>query len=753
MRLGLRKAAVFDINCRTGPAAVVSGFPSKQEIRMSTASFWLKPRSKTLVTLLSLVTVGLLDGVDYSTTADIRFSVFHLFVALGAGWFGGRVPGLVAAFAGALSRLVIEALTLKGGNQWVTVVNFVGQLLVFAVVALLAASMRELLARLEDRVAQRTVELQKEVTDRRRAERDLRSNEELLRQLAENIREVFWLTDIEKTRMIYISPGYEAIWGRTGKSLYESPRSWLDSIHPEDKARVMAAAMNQASGQYDEQYRITRPDRAVRWIRDRAFPVYDSKGAVYRIAGIAEDITAQKEAEHALRKSELQLRRVWDRSLDGMRLMSEQGTFVEVNEAYTRLVGLPRERLIGNSLTTIFAPDRKEYALNRFRDRVRNRTVPAHSEETLDLWNGNTLLLEITNSFLEMEGQPTLLLSIFRDVTQRKQAEAALRESEERFRRFMDNDAIIAFVKDEAGRLIYVNATLQKRFAFPLVGKTSFDCYPSDVAARLHEKDSAVMTSGQPAEFTDSIPFPDGTVRDWINYKFPFQDASGAKFVGCVSVEITEQRKLEKQLLEISDREQARIGHDVHDGLCQFLVGIAFDCNRLQRHLAAASRPEAAQAEKISQLLDSAITEARQLARGLFPVQLEADGLISALQELSVGVSNRFKIGCEVTCPEEISIRNNVVATHLYRIAQEAVNNARRHGRAGHISINLAKVNSSLELLVRDDGSGLDATSRANGLGFHIMDYRARSIGGSLTIESQPGAGTRVRCQVPLARI
>src|SRR4030095_4064656 len=106
------------------------------------------------------------------------------------------------------------------------------------------------------------------------------------------------------------------------------------------------------------------------------------------------------------------------------------------------------------------------------------------------------------------------------------------------------------------------------------------------------------------------------------------------------------------------------------------------------RQLAAASRPETAQAEKISGLLDSAITEARQLARGLFPVQLEADGLVSALKELSAGVSNRFRIDCEVQCQEEISIRDNVVATHLYRIAQEAVNNARRHGRAAHISIN-----------------------------------------------------------------
>jgi PAS domain S-box-containing protein len=720
---------------------------------MTTASFWLKPRSGVRVTFFSLVAIGSLDAIDYATTADIRFSVFHLFVALAAGWFGGRAPGLVVAVAAAVSRLGLETLTLKGGGTpWVAAVNFLGQLLILGVVAILASSMRELLTRMEIRVAQRTAELQKEVAERTRAESDLRTNEELLRQLAENIREVLWLTDPEKNRMIYISPGYEVIWGRSCKSLYESPRSWLDSIHADDRARVTTAALNQALGSYDEQYRINRPDGSVRWIRDRAFPVYDSKGAVHRVAGLAEDITADKEAEQALRKSELQLRRVWERSLDGMRLMDEMGTFVEVNDAYSQMVGLSREQLIGNSITTIFAAERKHYGLQRFRQRVRDRTVPAHCEEALELWNGKTLLLEITNSFLEVEGEPAFLLSIFRDVTQRKHAEVALRESEERFRRFMDNQAIIAFLKDERGQYIYVNATLQKRFAFPLVGKTSFDCYPAEVASRLHEKDQSVMISGQPEEFTDSIPFPDGTVRDWINYKFPFQDANGAKFVGCVSMEITEKRKLEKQLLEISDREQARIGHDVHDGLCQLLVGIAFDCNRMQRQLAAASRPEAAQAEKISMLLDSAITDARQLARGLFPVPLEADGLVSALKELSAGVSNRSRIRCEVDCQDQISIRDNVVATHLYRIAQEAVNNARRHGRAGNIWIILEKVDSSLQLAVRDDGAGLDPARKSAGLGLHIMDYRARSMGGWLTIESEPGRGTRVRCRVPVSK-
>lgn len=138
----------------------------------------------------------------------------------------------------------------------------------------------------------------RDITARKQAEAALRDSEELFRQLAENIREVFWLSNPEKTRIIYVSPGYEDIWGRTCASLYASPRSWLDAIHPEDRNRVLTAATTkQVSGQYAEEYRIVRPDGSIRWILDRAFPIRDASGQVYRIAGIAEDITERKRAE------------------------------------------------------------------------------------------------------------------------------------------------------------------------------------------------------------------------------------------------------------------------------------------------------------------------------------------------------------------------------------------------------------------------------------------------------------------------
>jgi PAS domain S-box-containing protein len=591
--------------------------------------------------------------------------------------------------------------------------------------------------------------LEKEIAERKRAQVELGASEERFRQLTDNIKEVFWITNVEKSQMLYISPGYEAIWGRTCQSLYDNPRSWLEAIDPTDRDRIVTAAMKQHIG-YDEQYRIIRPDGSRRWIRDRGFPVYDANGMVYRIAGVADDITAHKEAQDALAKSELQLRLVWENSLDGMRLMDEQGNFIAVNEAYCGMVGRARERLLGHSLEVIFPEERRRHALERHRERFRSRNIPPHSEEELKLWNGQTIHLEISSSFLESPGTAPRLLSIFRNISERKQAEAALIETEERFRLFMDNHAMIAFIKDETGRFQYVNSTLQSKFSSSLIGKSGFDLYPAEIARRLHENDQTVLASGRTQEFTDSIPFPDGTVTDWVNYKFPLKDANGRRFVGCVSVDVTQQRKLEKQLLEISDREQARIGHDLHDELCQFLVGILFHCHDLSADLAAARRPEAARAEKIAELINSAITQARQLARGLFPVLLEREGLIPALQEFAAGINARFKIECVVRCDQPINIQQKAVANHLYRIAQEAVHNAARHAHARHVAIRLSASNSTIEMTVADDGSGLADLEHHSGMGFHIMKYRAHTIGGTLEVRSQPGTGTIVSCRVPV---
>jgi PAS domain S-box-containing protein len=160
--------------------------------------------------------------------------------------------------------------------------------------------------------------------ERERVLAELQESEERFRQLAENIDEVFWMTPPDKNKILYVSPAYERIWGRSCAELYNFPSTWLDAIHPEDQSRVSAALAKQAQGDYDEEYRITRSDGAERWIRDRAFPIRDPHGLIYRIAGLAEDITEHKHYERELKSfNETLEQRVAQRTAEAKRLVTK----------------------------------------------------------------------------------------------------------------------------------------------------------------------------------------------------------------------------------------------------------------------------------------------------------------------------------------------------------------------------------------------------------------------------------------------
>ena len=153
--------------------------------------------------------------------------------------------------------------------------------------------------------------LERQIAARTQAELALRDSEERFRQLAEHIREVFWVHGIEQERPLYISPAYEDIWGRPIDGLHDRPQDWIEAVHPDDRARVQAAHVaKQHSGHFDEEYRIVRPDGTVRWIWDRGFPILDESGHIYRIAGLAEDITHRKLAEDQLRRQQVELARM-----------------------------------------------------------------------------------------------------------------------------------------------------------------------------------------------------------------------------------------------------------------------------------------------------------------------------------------------------------------------------------------------------------------------------------------------------------
>lgn len=206
-------------------------------------------------------------------------------------------------------------------------------------------------------------------------------------------------------------------------------------------------------------------------------------------------------------------------------------------------------------------------------------------------------------------------------------------------------------------------------------------------------------------------------------------------------------RRLESQIMEIGEQERQRICHELHDGLGQVLTGTAFMCKALAGKLAAASRPEADQASLIADMINQSIAETRLLARGLHPVEDTEDGLPSALNALSEMVTNKLSVACQLHASSHFQSIGHEAANHLYRIAQEAVNNAIKHGQAKHITIELGKTDDRGYLSIQDDGQGFDPCSTSwedAGMGLQIMQHRARMLDGELEIVSAPGQGCRV---------
>jgi signal transduction histidine kinase len=217
-----------------------------------------------------------------------------------------------------------------------------------------------------------------------------------------------------------------------------------------------------------------------------------------------------------------------------------------------------------------------------------------------------------------------------------------------------------------------------------------------------------------------------------------------------LSEEVRKRVHLEKEVLEASEREQRRIGHDLHDSLCQHLTATALAGKVLAKKLAGISPPEAEAANHLTGMVEKGIELTRTLARSLHPIEMKEEGLADGLRELAANAGKNFSVACKLECSQNVSLATVDANMHLYRIAQEAISNAIRHGRAKNIVIHLETVENEITLTITDDGVGLppDAWTKG-GMGLHIMNYRAGMIGASLQVKRLPTRGTRVTCLLP----
>lgn len=331
-------------------------------------------------------------------------------------------------------------------------------------------------------------------------------------------------------------------------------------------------------------------------------------------------------------------------------------------------------------------------------------------------------------------------------------AEQKLRDSEERIRGILHTAVEGIITIDEHGIMESANPAAEKMFGYTeaeLIGKNVSILMPSPYREEHDGYLANYLRTGRAKII--------GIGREVVGQQkngsvFPMYlsvgevQLRGKRLFTGITRDITQQKRLEQEILEIAGREQRRIGQDLHDDLCQRLTAIELMSERCERKLEKKSLPEAAEVEKIAEQLRETIAQTRMLARGLSPVELEANGLMSALAELATNTEKRFHIACEFRCECEVLIEDNVAATHLYRIAQEAINNALRHGKAKRVVIALDCEGGTVQLIITDDGIGFPKKPNPGGMGLQIMRYRAGVIGGTLEVRRADARGTRVTC-------
>jgi PAS domain S-box-containing protein len=537
-------------------------------------------------------------------------------------------------------------------------------------------ALRQAHAQLEQRVLERTAELQA-------SQLSLALSEERFRQMAENVEDAFWLADADLSRILYISPSFEKVWGRTCAELYQNPRAWLDAVHPEDRERVQAAFFHKSPGEAPlrAEYRIVRPDGTVRWIADRASWVRDAAGRVYRMAGVARDTTKRKEAEQSLARVNRALRAITACNNALLRATSETELFGEICRIIVKVggyglvwVGLAEHDSKKTVRPVAYEGDGKDYLDKRritWSDSPRGRGPAATAIRTQ---------------------KPVLLHDL-------------------------PNHPGFAPWRRFAEKLGFHSA-----IGLPLLGEGQ--CYGA-----------LTILASEPEAF------------DPAEVNLLTQLAHDLAFGITALRTRVERQRLEKQVLEISEREQRRIGQDLHDGLGQRIVAARFMCSALAQKLAKDKQPAAEHMAQLESELIQAIEETRQIARGLQPVRLDAESLMHALHELADSVTKMFGIPCQFICRRAVLVPDHAAAIHLYRIAQEATNNAARHGGPKQIRISLSPVNGGIRLRVEDDGCGLPAAGKpGSGLGLGIMRHRASVIGATFAVGPGRSGGTTVTC-------
>lgn len=593
----------------------------------------------------------------------------------------------------------------------------------------------------------------RDITERKRAEEALRESEENFRALAENAHDAILIGEGEEGRHVYVNRMAAEI---TGYSIPELMRMGIkDLVHPDDLATMVTRYGDRRAGRavptrYET--RIVRKDGATVFVEVSATQTLWHGKTVSM--GALRDVTDRRRTEDELRK----FKTMSDNANYGTAIADLDGTLIYVNGYFAGVHGYAPEDLVGKNLFVLHTEEQQAFV-----EQIIQSMKETGSFQALEVWhkhrNGAVFPMLMNGVVIkDAQGIPFFLAATATDITDRKRAEEALRESEERYRTLAEAAQDIIYIVNREDVVEYVNGYAARMLGLrpeQIIGRPRSQLFPPEISARQRSHLRQVLETGRPVRVESTMTYQHREV--WQDtYLVPLMGEGGKpRAVLGISRDITDRKRvaeLSQRIIHTQEDLLSHISRELHDEVGQLLTAIDIELETVQKVNPSASRGLLDGLERVKGVSHAAVGAVRRLCRQLRSPIIEEVGLVGAMQTHIDDFANRTGIEVRFECSIEKSGISHEAAIGFFRIMQEALTNVARHANATRVQIALGRKGQQALLEISDNGQGFnpDDTPPHSSSGLQGMRERAELMGGTLAIESAPGRGAQIHVTAPL---